>query len=236
MIDAHDLVKEYSGRRVVDGVGFMAPNGCVTGLVGPNGAGKTTTLRMLVGLTRPTSGEALVSGRRYRDLGPYPLRQVGTLLDGIVPDGERRAVDQLRWVARSNRIPSTRIGEVLDLVGLSGDARRRVKGYSLGMKQRLGMATALLGDPQTLILDEPFNGLDPDGIRWLRALVRGHADRGGVVLVSSHLMRELESMTDRVVILSRGRVIADGALDRVSAGCASLEEAYFRLLNKTEGI
>ena len=236
MIDVHALVKDYSGRRVVDGVSLMALNGCVTGLVGPNGAGKSTTLRMIVDLTRSTSGQALVSGCRYRDLGPYPLRRVGTLLDGAIPDGGRRAVDQLGWVARSNRIPPARVEEVLGLVGLLGSEGKRVKDYSLGMRQRLGMATALLGDPETLILDEPFNGLDPDGIRWLRTLIRGHADRGGVVLVSSHLIKELESVADHVVVLSRGRVIADGATDQIRADHADLEEAYFHLVDEVERI
>lgn len=231
MIELHGLVKEYSGRRVVNGIGFTAPDGCVTGLVGPNGAGKSTTLRMILGLTRPDSGEALIQGRRYRDLGPYPLLRVGAVLDSIVPDGGRRAIDHLRWVARSNRISGERVREVLDLVALTGHERERVRNYSLGMRQRLGIATALLGDPQTLVLDEPFNGLDPDGIRWLRTLIRGHVDHGGLVLVSSHLIRELETVVDRVVILSRGRVVAEGDVDEISSGHANLEEAYFRSMD-----
>ncbi|PZG03046.1 ABC transporter ATP-binding protein [Nonomuraea aridisoli] len=226
MIEVLGLSKHYGGRKAVDDVTFTARPGRVTGFLGPNGAGKSTTLRVLLGLDAPTSGRALVAGRRYRDLA-QPLRTVGALLEGAGPVPERRAADHLMWLARSNRIPRRRVREVLDLTGLAEAARRRVKTYSLGMRQRLGIAAALLGEPDVLILDEPVNGLDPDGIRWVRDLLRDHAASGRTVLLSSHFMAETAGIADDVVIVHRGRVVVRGSLAEVTAGHASLEEAFF---------
>src|SRR5690606_25431920 len=183
MIEISRLSKRYGGKTAVDDVSFTVRPGRVTGLLGRNGAGKSSTLRILLGLDAPTGGTALIHGRRYRDLR-HPLRTVGALLDGAGPVPERRAIDHLAWIARSNRIPRQRVREVLDLVGLGDAARRRVRRYSLGMRQRLGIAAALLGDPEILVLDEPTNGLDPDGIRWIRRLARDHAASGRTVLLS----------------------------------------------------
>ncbi|MFC4059063.1 ABC transporter ATP-binding protein [Planomonospora corallina] len=228
MIEVTRLTKRYGGKPAVDGVGFTARQGRVTGFLGPNGAGKSTTLRLLLGLDRPDDGTALIGGRRYRDLR-HPLRTVGALLDGAGPVPGRRGVDHLAWIAQSNRIPRRRVHEVLDLAGLSDVAGRRVKGYSLGMRQRLGIAAALLGDPEVLVLDEPVNGLDPDGIRWVRNLLRGYAASGRTVLLSSHLMAETAGTADDVVVIAGGRVAAHGPLDEISAGHGSLESAFFAL-------
>jgi len=237
VIEVLGLSKHYGGGKAVkavDDVTFTARPGRVTGFLGPNGAGKSTTLRVLLGLDAPTSGRALVAGRRYRDLA-QPLRTVGALLDGAGPVPERRAVDHLTWLARSNRIPPRRVREVLDLTGLAEAARRRVKTYSLGMRQRLGIAAALLGEPDVLVLDEPVNGLDPDGIRWVRDLLRDHAASGRTVLLSSHFMAETAGIADDVVIIHRGRVVVRGSLAEVTAGHASLEEAFFALTGDRTG-
>jgi ABC-2 type transport system ATP-binding protein len=198
-----------------------------------SGAGKSTTLRILLGLDAATSGTALINGKRYRDLR-HPLRTVGALLDGAGPVPERRAIDHLTWIAQSNRIPRGRIPEVLDLVGLADAAKSRVKKYSLGMGQRLGIAAALLGSPEILILDEPVNGLDPDGIRWIRRLLRDYAASGRTVLVSSHLMTEMSETADDVVIIDHGRIVTRGPLAEVTAGHASLEDAFFALTGDRE--
>ncbi|MBB4741185.1 ABC-2 type transport system ATP-binding protein [Actinoplanes octamycinicus] len=227
MIEIRDLSK----RPALDRVGFTARPGRVTGFLGPNGAGKSTTLRLLLGLDRPSGGTALLNGRRYRDLR-HPLRTVGALLDGAGPVPERRAVDHLTWIAQSNRIPRRRVGEVLDLAGLTAVARTRVRRYSLGMGQRLGIAAALLGDPAILVLDEPVNGLDPDGIRWVRELLRDSAAAGRTVLVSSHLMAETAETADDLVVIARGRVVAAGPLAEVTAGHRSLEAAFFALTGR----
>jgi ABC-2 type transport system ATP-binding protein len=179
----------------------------VTGFVGPNGAGKSTTMRMMLGLARPDGGRALVNGRRYTELR-RPLCDVGALLDSAAVHPGRRASHHLLWLARSNGIPPRRVTQVLELVGLADVARRRVRGFSLGMRQRLGIAAALLGDPPVLIFDEPANGLDPDGIVWLRGFLRSLAAEGRAVLVSSHLMSELEDTADRLVVIGRGQLIA----------------------------
>lgn len=226
--------KDYGGKRAVDGVSFTVEPGSVTGLIGPNGSGKSTTLRILLGLTRPTSGGATVKGRPYRDLR-FPLYTVGALLDNSMPVPERRAVDHLTWIARSNGIPLGRVAEVISEVGLEDAAKTRVKKYSLGMKQRLGIAVALLGEPEVIVLDEPMNGLDPEGIRWIRSFMRERADTGATVLVSSHFMKELESVADKVVLLAHGKVRADGAIADIVSGYPSLEEAYFELTRKDAG-
>ncbi|MFF8599090.1 ATP-binding cassette domain-containing protein [Streptomyces sp. NPDC015232] len=211
MIEVSGLVKSYGGRRVLDGLTFTAAPGRVTAFLGPNGAGKSTTLRMVLGLGTPDAGHALVHGVRYAALRD-PLRTVGALLDASACHPARSPRAHLSWLARTHRIPHARVDEVLDLVGLGPAARRPVRGFSLGMRQRLGIAVALLGDPGTLLLDEPMNGLDPEGIQWLRGLLRALADEGRTVLVSSHLMREMAVTADHVLVIGRGRVLADGGL------------------------
>ncbi|GAA3289362.1 ATP-binding cassette domain-containing protein [Dactylosporangium vinaceum] len=221
---------EVKGLRkfVVDGIDFVARPGRVTGLLGPNGAGKSTTLRVLLGLARPVGGVALVHGRRYAELR-HPLRTVGALLDAAGPLPEQRAVDHLRWLALSNAVPRRRVAQVLELAGLTAVARRRAGRLSLGMRQRLGIAAALLGDPSVLVLDEPTNGLDPDGIRWVRDLARESAAAGRTVLLSSHVMADVAATVDDLVIIRRGRIVADGPLAAVTAGHPSLEAAFFAL-------
>ncbi|MFJ4693878.1 ATP-binding cassette domain-containing protein [Streptomyces sp. NPDC088766] len=207
-IDVRDLTKEFGPRRAVDRLTFRVLPGRVTGFLGPNGAGKSTTLRLVLGLDRPTSGTATLGGRPYVTL-PEPLRHVGALLDAQAPHGSRTGRDHLRALAASNRIPVRRVDEVLEETGLAPAARRRVRTYSLGMRQRLGIAAALLGDPGVVLLDEPSNGLDPEGIVWIRGLLRRLADEGRTVLVSSHLMNETASFADHLVVLGRGRLLAD---------------------------
>ncbi|MCL7426439.1 ABC transporter ATP-binding protein [Streptomyces sp. YS415] len=207
-IEVQALTKEYGTRRAVDHLTFSVLPGRVTGFLGPNGAGKSTTLRLVLGLDRPTSGTATVGGRRYPDLHE-PLRRVGALLDAQAAHGSRTARDHLRVLAAANRIPRARVESVLEETGLAPAARRRVKTYSLGMRQRLGIAAALLGDPGVIMLDEPSNGLDPEGIIWIRALLRRLAAEGRTVLVSSHLMNETASFADHLVVLGRGRLLAD---------------------------
>jgi ABC-2 type transport system ATP-binding protein len=207
-IEVRDLRKRYGTTIAVDGLSFRVNPGSVTGFVGPNGAGKSTTLRLILGLDRPDGGVAQVSGVPYRTLRT-PLRQVGALLDAAAVHPGRKARDHLLWMAHSNGLPARRVGEVLEQVGLAAVAKRRVGGFSLGMRQRLGIAAALLGDPPVLMFDEPVNGLDPEGIVWIRGLLRGLAADGRVVLVSSHLMSELEDTADHLVVVGRGRLVAD---------------------------
>ncbi|MCX4879208.1 ABC transporter ATP-binding protein [Streptomyces sp. NBC_00847] len=207
-IDVDNLTREYGTRRAVDHLTFTVHPGKVTGFLGPNGAGKSTTMRLVLGLDRPTSGSATVGGRPYATLRE-PLRHVGALLDADAAHGSRTGWDHLRVLAASNRIPRCRVDDVLAQAGLSSVARRRVKTYSLGMRQRLGIAAALLGDPEVVMLDEPSNGLDPEGIVWIRELLRRLAGEGRTVLVSSHLMNETASFADHLVVLGRGRLLAD---------------------------
>jgi len=207
-IEVRGLRKRYGRTVAVDGLSFRVEPGHVTGFVGPNGAGKSTTMRMILDLDAPDGGSALVGGRRYRTLRT-PLREVGALLDAGAVHPGRRGRDHLLWMAYSNGLPRRRVDEVLGLAGLAGAARRRAGGYSLGMRQRLGIAAALLGDPPILMFDEPVNGLDPDGVVWIRGLLRGLAAQGRAVLVSSHLMSELEDTADHLVLIGRGRLIAD---------------------------
>jgi ABC-2 type transport system ATP-binding protein len=234
MLLIEQLVKRHGSRTVLDRVAFQARSGRVTAFLGPNGAGKSSTLRILLGLDRADGGRALVGGRPYRSLRD-PLRTVGSMLDGSGAHRSRTARDHLAWVARSNGIPRRRVGEVLEQVGLADAGRVRVGRYSLGMGQRLGLAAALLGGPEALVLDEPVNGLDPEGIRWIRGLLRGHADCGGTVLLSSHLMSEVAGIADDLVVISGGRIVAAGALDEVTAGHASLEDAFFALTGREPG-
>ncbi|MEU6335577.1 ATP-binding cassette domain-containing protein [Streptomyces cellulosae] len=207
-IDVRDLTKEYGARRAVDDLTFTVPPGRVTGFLGPNGAGKSTTVRLVLGLDRPTSGSAGLGGRPYASLRE-PLRTVGALLDAGAALGSRTGRDHLRVLAATHRIQDRRVDEVLEETGLAPAARRRVRTYSLGMRQRLGIAAALLGDPEVVMLDEPSNGLDPEGIVWIRVLLRRLADEGRTVLVSSHLMTGTAAFADHLVVLGRGRLLAD---------------------------
>ena len=218
MIEVHELTKRYGPTLAVDGLSFRVHPGRVTGFLGPNGAGKTTTMRLVLGLAAPTAGEALVDGVPYRRLR-RPLRHVGALLDAGHVHGGRSAHDHLLAIARSNGIGRARVREVLELAGLDGVARARVGGLSLGMRQRLGIAMALLGDPATLLFDEPTGGLDPEGIRWIRGLLRSLAAEGRTVLVSSHLMSEMALTAEQVVVIGRGRLSADTSVaELVRAG------------------
>jgi ABC-2 type transport system ATP-binding protein len=209
-IEVRRLTKRYGRTTAVDGLSFEVRPGRVTGFLGPNGAGKSTTMRAIVGLDRPTAGEVLVDGRRYDQL-EQPLRHVGALLDVSVHSG-RTVRAHLAGLARSNRIPDSRVGEVLDLVGLADVAGKRAKGLSLGMAQRLGVAAALLGDPRVLLLDEPVNGLDPEGILWIRALMKRLAAEGRTVFVSSHLMSEMALTADHLIVIGQGRLLADSSV------------------------
>ncbi|AXK33364.1 ATP-binding cassette domain-containing protein [Streptomyces armeniacus] len=219
MIEVKGLTKTFGPTLAVDDLTFTVQPGVVTGFLGPNGAGKTTTMRVLLGLDTATAGSATIRGRRYGDM-PAPMREVGALLDAHAVHGSRRAADHLLCLAHSNGIPAWRVPEVLQQVGLDKVARHRVRTFSLGMFQRLGIAAALLGDPAILIFDEPVNGLDPEGIVWIRALIRQLADEGRTVLVSSHLMSEMALTADHLVIIGRGRLLADTGVDELmrSAG------------------
>ena len=208
MIEVSDITKRYGEALAVDALSFTVPPGHVTGFLGPNGAGKSTTLRVILGLDRPDRGEATVDGRRFGTL-IRPLHQVGALLDATAVHPGRSAGAHLRSLARANGIGGRRVADLLEQVGLEKVARRRVGGYSLGMKQRLGIAAALLGDPAVLLFDEPVNGLDPEGVRWLRELLQSLAAEGRTILVSSHLLSEMAQTADRLVVIGRGRLIAD---------------------------
>jgi len=212
MIVAEQLTKRFGDKTAVDGVSFTVQPGKVTGFLGPNGAGKSTTMRMIVGLDRPTSGRTTVGGQDYRALRA-PLTEVGVLLDAKAVHTGRTARNHLRAMAATHGIPLSRVDEVIRITGLDSVANKRAGKFSLGMGQRLGIASALLGDPHTLILDEPVNGLDPEGVRWVREFVRHAADEGRTVLLSSHLMSEMAQTADHIVVLGRGRVLADAPLD-----------------------
>jgi ABC-2 type transport system ATP-binding protein len=212
----------------VEELTFSLQPGTVTGFLGPNGAGKTTTLRLLLGLAEPTSGAALVFGRRYREL-EQPSRRVGAVLESDNLNPGRTGRDHLRGLAVAVGIPGERVDEVLDLVALTGPASRPVRTYSLGMRRRLSLAAALLGEPELLILDEPANGLDPAGVHWLRNLLRRFAERGGTVLLSSHVLAEVEQTVDRVLIIDRGRLLASVRLDELADRGRGLEETYLAL-------
>jgi ABC-2 type transport system ATP-binding protein len=220
VIEARGLTKRYGATTAVDDLTFSVRPGVVTGFLGPNGAGKSTTLRMVLGLDRPTTGTATVGGRRYADL-PAPLHEVGALLEARAVHTSRSARNHLRALAATHGIPDRRVDEVIGLVGLEGVARKRAGGFSLGMGQRLGIASALLGDPPTVILDEPVNGLDPEGIRWVRELLRALAAEGRTIFVSSHLMSEMALTADHVVVVGRGRLIADTSVQDLIAGAST---------------
>jgi ABC-2 type transport system ATP-binding protein len=216
VIEVKGLTKRFGQVLAVDDLSFAVPRGTVTGFLGPNGAGKTTTLRMLLGLIEPTEGSATINGGPYRELD-QPLRQAGAVLESSSFYPGRTARNHLRVQAAAGDVDAAAVDTVLDLVGLSDAGDRRVGGFSLGMRQRLGLATALLGDPAVLILDEPANGLDPEGVRWLRQLLRSFADDGRTVLVSSHILAEVAQTVDSVVILARGRLVAHASLDELTA-------------------
>ncbi|HET7735682.1 MAG TPA: ATP-binding cassette domain-containing protein [Nocardioidaceae bacterium] len=225
MITVDSLTKTYSGFTAVDDISFTARSGRVTGFLGPNGAGKSTTMRIMVGLTPATHGSATIAGRRFADL-PNPGLEVGVLLDASAQHAGRTGREILTIAQRTMGLPSRRVGELLDLVSLTEkEADRRVRNYSLGMRQRLGIATALLGDPGTVILDEPANGLDPAGIRWMRDLLRGFADQGGTVLLSSHLLHEIEVIADDLVVIGNGRIVAQGTKTELLAAAGTLVRA-----------
>ncbi|MGV9382887.1 ABC transporter ATP-binding protein [Nonomuraea sp. NPDC003707] len=228
MIEVVGLTKRHGAQVAISDVSFAVAPGRVTGFLGPNGAGKSSTLRILLGLDRADAGTAMIGGLPYRKLRD-PLRTVGSLLEGSGAHRSRTARAHLSWVARSNGIPKHRVARALAEVGLEHVAGKRVGTFSLGMGQRLGLAAALLGEPTALVLDEPVNGLDPDGIRWMRRLLKEYAKGGGTVLISSHLMSEMAEVADDLIVISAGRTVASGPLAEVIAGHASLEEAFFAL-------
>jgi ABC-2 type transport system ATP-binding protein len=228
VIEVAGLTKRFGGLTAVDHVSFTVSRGSVTGFLGPNGAGKTTTLRMLLGLVTPTEGTATINGHRYRDL-PAPLHAVGAALESSSAYPGRTARSHLRIAALAGDAPGRRVDEVLGLVDLADAAGRRVGQFSLGMRQRLALATALLCDPEILILDEPANGLDPEGVRWLRQLLQRLAADGRTVLVSSHILAEVAQTVDAVVILDHGRLVTQSTVAELTAGSGSLEDAFLRL-------
>jgi ABC-2 type transport system ATP-binding protein len=230
MIDAAGLTKRFGAKTAVDDLSFRVQPGVVTGFLGPNGAGKSTTMRLILGLDRPTAGSVTVNGKRYADF-PAPLHEVGAVLEARAFHSGRSARNHLLALAATHRIARSRVDELIGLVGLDGVAGRRAGGFSLGMGQRLSIAAALLGDPDTLLLDEPINGLDTEGIRWVRTLLRNLAAEGRTVFVSSHLMNEMAVTADQVIVVGRGRLIADGSVAEVlrETGAATLEEAFVEL-------
>jgi ABC-2 type transport system ATP-binding protein len=228
MIEACGLSKRYGRVLAADGLSFDVRPGVVTGFLGPNGSGKSTTMRLILGLDAPDSGMVRIGGRRYRDLG-WPLREVGALLEAAAFHPGRSARAHLAALAAGSGIPGSRVDEVLGMTGLHGAAGRRAGKFSLGMAQRLGIAAALLGDPGVLLLDEPFNGLDPEGIRWIRDLMKSLAAEGRTVFVSSHLISEMAVTADRLIVIGAGRLLADTTVAELAARSASLEDAFFAL-------
>ena len=220
MIEAVNLTKRYGHKTAVDNISFTVKPGTVTGFLGPNGAGKSTTMRMIMGLDKPTSGTVTVNGHPYRELSA-PLCEVGALLDAKGLHGSRSARSHLRQLAASNGIPAKRVDEVLEITGLTSVAKKRVKGFSLGMGQRLGIAAALLGDPGVLLFDEPVNGLDPEGVKWVRETCRRLAGEGRTVFISSHLMSEMAQTADHLLVIGRGRILTAGPVDDVIASATT---------------
>jgi ABC-2 type transport system ATP-binding protein len=232
VVTVSSLTKRFGDVVAVDELTFSLHPGTVTGFLGPNGAGKTTTLRLLLGLAEPASGQALVFGRRYREMDD-PAHRVGAVLESSDFHPGRSGRDHLRTLALAAEIPSSRVEEVLALVELEAAAGRRVRTYSLGMRQRLGLAAALLGDPQLLVLDEPANGLDPAGVHWLRRFLRRFAEQGGTVLIASHILAEAAQTIDHVVIIDRGRLVASGPLDELTERGRTLEDVFLELTGGT---
>jgi len=231
MIEARGLVKHYGSTTAVDHLSFDVRPGTVTGFLGPNGAGKSTTMRMILGLDRPDDGVARINGKDYHELC-WPMREVGALLEAKAFHPGRTARAHLTALAASNAIPRRRVSDVLEITGLEQAADRRAGKFSLGMAQRLGIAAALLGDPGVLLLDEPVNGLDPEGIRWIRTLLKNLAAHGRAVLISSHLISEVAQTADQLIVIGRGRLLAQTTVTELSARSTSLEDAFFEL---TEG-
>jgi ABC-2 type transport system ATP-binding protein len=227
-LQIRELTKRHGAELAVDRLSFEVAPGHVTGFLGPNGAGKSTTMRMILGLDRPTAGSALVNGRPYADL-KRPLREVGAMLETRSFHPGRTALAHLTALAASNAIPAARVGEVLAITGLAKAAGKRAGKFSLGMAQRLGIAVALLGDPGVIMLDEPVNGLDPEGVRWIRDLLKSLAAEGRAVLISSHLISEIAVTADHLIVIGQGRLLADTTVEELSAQHASLEEAFFAL-------
>lgn len=241
MIEVKNLTKRYGSFVAVDDVSFTCAPGRVTGFLGPNGAGKTTTMRVMTGLTAPSEGEVLIGGHRFADL-PNPGRHVGVLLDASAQHAGRTGREVLMLSALTMGLPKSRAEEMLELVGLEdAEAKRRVRNYSLGMRQRLGIASALLGNPSVLILDEPANGLDPAGIRWMRGLLKDYADGGGTVLLSSHLLHEVEQIADEMLLIGKGRIVAQGTKEELlsarndSALVSAIDNARFASLLQGAG-
>jgi ABC-2 type transport system ATP-binding protein len=232
VIGIRGLTKHYGATVAINGLSFEVRPGVVTGFLGPNGSGKSTTMRIVLGLDRPDAGLAQINGHRYGELR-WPLREVGALLEAKAFHPGRRARTHLAALAASNAIPLSRVDEVIDMVGLAGVAHQRAGCFSLGMAQRLGIAAALLGDPAVLLLDEPVNGLDPQGIRWIRELLKALAAQGRTVFVSSHLISEVALMAEHLVVIGGGRLLADAPLGHFAAGASSLEEAFFELTSGT---
>jgi ABC-2 type transport system ATP-binding protein len=228
MIEARGLTKRYASQVALSDLSFTVEPGRVTGFLGPNGSGKSTAMRLIMGLDHPDGGRATIGGRCYHDLR-WPLREVGALLETRAFHPGRTARSHLAALAAASRIPWRRVDEVLEYVGLAGAARRRAGKFSLGMSQRLGLAAALLGDPAVLLLDEPMNGLDPEGIRWLRDLLREMAAQGRTVLVSSHLISEISITAQHLVVIGNGRLLADTTVTELASRAASLEDAFFDL-------
>lgn len=235
LIEFAGLTKRYGSVTAVDGLTLTLAPGRVTGFVGANGAGKSTSMRMLLGLTRPTAGTVTIDGKRYSELA-HPMRSVGAMVDPHVFHPRRSARNALRTIARAVDIPDARVDEVLVQVGLGSASRRKVGGFSMGMRQRLALAAALLGDPETLVLDEPANGLDPEGVHWLRGLIRSMAAEGRTVFVSSHLLAELAQTVDDVVVIAHGRLVTHQPMDELlgQAGESSLEDVYLALTGASE--
>jgi ABC-2 type transport system ATP-binding protein len=215
MIKATGLTKRYGSTAAVDDLSFEVRPGIVTGFLGPNGAGKSTSMRLILGLDSPTAGSVTVNGQAYRDK-KAPMQEIGALLDPSAINGGRSAYNHLLWQAQAGGLPRQRVDEVLEMVGLTDVAGKKVGGFSLGMHQRLGIASALLGDPPVLLFDEPVNGLDPEGIQWIRSLMKQFADEGRTVFVSSHIMNEMEQTADHVLVIGRGRLVADLTMDEIT--------------------
>ena len=233
MITFQNLTKRYGDVLAVDDISFTVEAGSITGFLGPNGAGKSTAMRCLTGLAFPTAGEALIDGRRYRDI-PNPSTQVGVLLDASAQHPGRTGRETIRAAATAMGVPRSRVDEVIELAGLTAaEARKRVGAYSLGMRQRLGIAQAFLGSPRVLILDEPANGLDPQGIHWMRTVLRRFADAGGAVLLSSNLLHEVQQIADRIVMIGHGRILAEGSITDLTADGANLETTFLNLTTNT---
>ena len=232
-VKIHDVRKRHGSKEILHGISFTAKKGRVTGFLGPNGAGKSSTLRILLGLDRATSGVATFGGKKYSEF-PMPLKEVGAVFDGIGGAKSRKVLTHLRMIAHSNDIPIARVDEMIDFVELSHRRKAKLGTLSLGEGQRLGLASALLGNPQYLVLDEPANGLDPAGIRWLRDFIRTEANKGKTVLFSSHILSEVESIADDVVIINKGNIIAQGTLEDIRQNLESLEDVFFNLTGGKE--